>query len=170
MKIPRSSVFSLCLGIILGLLLALGACLAWQLLEPRPVTTAAEDLEAAIVLESGLRVPYDATGTYRGSIIRLSPNRQHALYTTWENVHTIIYIANPDGSEVRKLAEQQVPEGSGGLNVDSIMWSDDSQYFTYDEIGLQCLTTCDSPGDLTAVTTTYEVDIASGERTVISVY
>jgi Tol biopolymer transport system component len=89
--------------------------------------------------------------------------------TTWENAHVVIYVANVDGSGARKITEQVVPEGSGGLNVSTIRWSDDGKLITYMETGpAHCVDKrCSIPEDFASDLVTYSVDVATGKKTLV---
>jgi hypothetical protein len=147
-------------------------------IEKKPVGT--PELDGQIVLvnkypdgstrEIGARSPYDVTGTFVGAFaMRSSPDRTKVAYTTWENAHVVIYVANVDGSGARKIAEQVLPEGSGGLNVSTIRWSDDGEHITYMESGIKCAkAVCINPEDFSGVVQmTYSVDVATGKKTLV---
>jgi hypothetical protein len=120
--------------------------------------------------DTGVSIPYDITGTYpETSIILLSHDKSKVLSTVWENAHIVIYVSNVDGSGVKKIAEQNVAEGSGGLDTSSIRWSDDDTYITYVESGFVCnKPTCVNPDDFSTGQTAYRVDVNSGNKTTVS--
>jgi len=120
--------------------------------------------------ESGISIPYDITGAYPNtSLILLSPDKSKVAYTVWENAHIVIYEAKTDGSTKKKIAEQKVPEGSGGLDVNSIRWSNDGLHITYAEDGSRCLkASCINPEDFSIVRTVQSVDATTGEQSVVS--
>jgi hypothetical protein len=121
--------------------------------------------------DAGVSVPYDITGTHPDtSLILLSPDKTKVVYTVWENAHIVIYVAGVDGTGVKKIAEQDVPEGSGALDVNSIRWSDEGSRITYNEDGLKCMKkSCLEPNDFTDVTVSHSVDINTGNQSVVNV-
>jgi hypothetical protein len=120
--------------------------------------------------ETGVSVPYDITGTYPGtSLMQLSPDKTKVVYTAWENAHVVIYVAGVNGIGTKKIAEQKVPEGSGGLDVNSIKWSEDGTHITYVEDGLKCMKkNCVGSSDFTDVRTTYSVDVNNGNQSIVN--
>jgi len=120
--------------------------------------------------ETDINIPYDVTGTYPGtSIAMLSHDKSKVLYTVWENASIVMYVSNVDGTGVRKIAEQNVAEGSGGLDTSSIRWSDDDANITYTETGLACQKkNCLNPDDFTSVQTSYRVDVNTGHKTTVN--
>lgn|GEM_PF-3579985 len=119
--------------------------------------------------DAGVSIPYDITGTYPGtSIILLSHDKTKVLYTVWENAHIVIYVSNIDGTGVKKIAEQNVAEGSGSLATSSLRWSDDDAYITYVESGSVCnKPPCVNPEDFVMGQTTYRVDVNTGNKTIV---
>jgi len=115
------------------------------------------------VKETGLRVPYEFGASAPWVVV--SPDKTKVVYASWENVHYVLYVADIDGSKVRKIAEQEVPEGSGGLNVQSIQWSQDGTRITYEESGATCKEGCDHP---VQVLMHYSVDVSTGKKTLLS--
>lgn len=117
--------------------------------------------------ETGLRIPYDITGAYSGVYrVVFSSSKKQVLYTAWEDTKVKIYVSDLYGSHVRKIAEQEVGEGSGELIVNSIEWSQDEKRVTYTETSSHCEADC-LPEDIKLIQTKYIVDVESGEKKVV---
>lgn len=101
--------------------------------------------------------------------IIVSPDKTKAVFNKWDNIslQMMIYISNIDGTDVQFLAKQEVGEGSGGMEQDSIVWSDDGQYVSYFEKQITCGETCQNPGDFVLVDVYYQVNVATGEKKII---
>lgn len=116
--------------------------------------------------KSGLEVVYDWPSTYTVEVnIVISPDKTKAVYNKWntDNLKMEIYVSDIDGKNIKKIAEQEVPEGSGELNQNSLIWTDD-EHITYYE------TSANGEGKITPkiIDTYYKVDVVSGSKTVIS--
>lgn len=78
---------------------------------------------------------YPDSDTPNNEVIRVSQNQKYLAYTKWEDAHYVIYVADmPNLSNVRMVAEQTVGEGSGGLDIASLGWIDDSTLEYREEI------------------------------------
>lgn len=162
---------------VLGILIGSGATytsLTWT----SKVSGGQPQLEGSIVLsekypdgslrETAVRVPYDVTGTYPVAVLRLSPDKTKITYSVWENARTVLYVADADGSNARKIAEQSVPEGSGGLNVESVSWNDDGTEISYSEVGMRCpKKSCTKPADFVSEQTNYSVNVMTSDKRVM---
>jgi hypothetical protein len=119
--------------------------------------------------ETGFDIPYDISGIYPGtSFVWISPDKNKVVYSVWENAHISLYVSALDGSKARKIADQEVPEGSGSLIVNSIRWSTDSSKIIYSEDGQKCVKlVCVNPEDFSDIRITYSVDISSGNKSIV---
>lgn len=121
---------------------------------------------------AGLKVSLSEAGTYEVPInIVISPNKELALFNEWHEVSMEIYVANIDGARKRKIAEQEVPEGSGELLPETLQWSADGKYITYQESGMRGDGIGVLPsGEFTArkIITTYRVNITDTTKEKIS--
>ena len=121
--------------------------------------------------KTGLEVVLVKAGTYEIPIkIIISPNKTKAVFNKWNNtsLKTEIYISNIDGTDTKFLTKQEVSEGSGGLNQDSLAWSSDGNSITYFESQLTCAENCKNPGDFISMKVTYQVNGVTGEKKVLS--
>ena len=119
--------------------------------------------------KTGLAVSYDWDPNYKVNVnIVVSPDQKKAVYNKWAGVAMYIYISEIDGRNVRELAVQEIPEGSGGLNAQSITWSPDSQYITYEETGVACPGNCESPEDFAPQIIIYRVNVVTGNKLIVS--
>jgi len=113
-------------------------------------------------------VPYDITGTYPATVVRQSPDKKRLLYSRWNNARIALYVSDLNGDDAKKVAEQEVAEGSGELDMGSIQWSD-NETIAYVETGLRCAdASCASPDDFVSVRTMYTVDIQTGKKTSVT--
>lgn len=127
-------------------------------------------------VKTGLQVPLsncgqnaDGSTFYCPENIVVSPDNTKAVYSTWKNVYYEIFVSNPDGTQSKKIAQQEVPEGSGGLNVQTLKWSSDGKFVTYQESGLRNFGTLPSGDpDFRSVLITYQVNIAAGAKVKLS--
>jgi hypothetical protein len=168
----KGLVTALCLGLIAGYGIA-----KIPLEHPVPKPSGEGNLVGQIVLartwsngtneETGLRVPYDVTGSYPGASVLLSPKKTKVVYTTWEMAKINLYVADIDGGNAKKIAQQEIPEGSGGLNVSSIHWTDDT-HIAYIEGGSTCKEGCTASNPPKNEIFTYSVDVLTGEKTLVS--
>lgn len=120
--------------------------------------------------KTGLEVTLVKAGTYEVPVkIVVSPDKTKAVFNKWNNttLKTEIYVSNIDGTNTKLLTQQEVGEGSGGLNQDSLVWSSDSKYITYFESQIACEAGC-APGSVISYKVTYQVNLATGEKKVIS--
>jgi hypothetical protein len=163
------------LGFIAGLIVSLIVYVIAPFVYSTSSTKGGEELGGQIVLtrinqkgvskETGLRIPYDITGTYPGvSAVVLSLDKERVVYTTWENARIMIHVSDIQGANSKVIAEQEVPEGSGGLDVGTIKWSDDGKTITYTESGMTCKGTCTQPSEEVSVRTWYSVDVQTGKK------
>lgn len=77
--------------------------------------------------KTGLSVTKDWPSSYVVTVnVVVSPDQQHAVYEKWVGVEMVLYVANIDGSSAKKIADQEVVEGSGELDTSSIAWVDNS--------------------------------------------
>ena len=129
-------------------------------------------------LKTGLEVPIYCNGdasyckTYVGQNIEIvmSPNKIKAAVRVWGQtpvwgngtVCDLLVVASIDGSS-RKEVARVCREGSGGMAVNSIKWSDDEKYVQYAEVGGSGFV--DPP---IRITTTYQIDLETGAKTLIS--
>jgi hypothetical protein len=121
--------------------------------------------------KTGLEVTLVKAGTYEVPVkIVVSPDKTKATFNKWNNttLKTEIYVSNVDGTNVKLLTQQEVGEGSGGLNQDSLAWSSDGKYITYFEAQLTCEGNCQTPDDTINMKVTYQVNVATGEKKVTS--
>jgi hypothetical protein len=119
--------------------------------------------------EAGLRIPYDPSGTYSdATTVLLSPDRHRVLYTLWDGSRIAIYVTDVDGENTRRIAEQEVAEGSGELDVSSIVWGEDSKTISYSESGITCEVICDDPEDFSRINITYRINVLTGEKSVVN--
>jgi hypothetical protein len=96
----------------------------------------------------------------------LSPDNTKMAYVKWNDAisKAEVLTSNIDGSNEKIIATQEVGEGNGELDKDSIEWSDDGKYVTYNESQLTCQENCQSPSDASNMKVTYSVNIETGEK------
>ena len=127
---------------------------------------------------TGLEVPIYCNGdanyckTYAGQNIEIvtSPSQTKAAVRVWGQtpmwgngtICDLLIVANINGTG-RKEVARVCREGSGGMAVNSIQWSDDEKYLQYAEVGGDGF--ADPP---TRTITTYQVDIETGTKTLLS--
>lgn len=120
---------------------------------------------------TGLKVTLVKAGETEVSVkIVVSPDKTMAAFNNWNEVGytTQIYISNINGSNTRILVPRsEVGEGQGGINQNSLAWSLDGKYITYFESQLACEAGC-VPGSVISYKVTYQVNVATGEKKVIS--
>lgn len=113
--------------------------------------------------KTGLTIDQPASGAFDPSLVILvSPDHEQAAFNVWNNneLKWEIYIADIDGKNMKSIAKQEVGEGNGELNVDSLAWAADGKRITYFESQIK--------EDLTLEKVTYEVDIETGQKTLVS--
>jgi len=120
--------------------------------------------------KTGLEITSVKVGTYEVPVnIVVSPDKTKTVFNKWNDniLKTEIYISDIDGRNTRLLTQQEVGEGSGGLNQDSLAWSADGKYITYYESVITCEGGCD-PNQPNSAKIYYQVNVATGEKKVIS--
>ena len=113
----------------------------------------------------------DASGStyYCPENIVVSPNNTKAVYSTWKGVYYEIFVSNLDGTQSNKIAQQEAPEGQGGLNVQTLKWSSDGKFITYQESSIRSFGTLPSGNvDLRGVLTIYQVNVTAGTKVKLS--
>lgn len=100
-----------------------------------------------------------------------SPDNTRIAFVRWNDAlaKAEVFIANSDGSDKRLIAQQDIGEGSGELDQDSIEWSADGKYITYSETRSDCTDDyCQSPSDGKNMQVRYKVNVQTGEKKIIS--
>ena len=121
--------------------------------------------------KTGLEITLVKAGTSEEPVkIVVSPNKTKAVFGKWNNtiLKTEIYVSNIDGSNVKLLTQQEVGEGGGELNQNSLAWSSDGKYITYYESVITCEGGCD-PNQSSSEERYYQVNIATGEKEIVSI-
>ncbi len=117
--------------------------------------------------KTGLVVAYDWDPSFAGEIsVVVSPDQKKAVFDKWSDTlyGLVLYVADIDGSNMRQIATQEVGEGSGGLNGETILWTD-SSHITYKEYSIICEADCGT--NPSSRTTTYQVNVETGQKTVV---
>jgi hypothetical protein len=121
--------------------------------------------------KTGLEVTLNKAGSYEVPVkVAISPDETRVVFNQWHDSIPVnqVFISNIDGTDIRLLTQQEVPEGRGELIVDSLAWSNDGEYVTYSERQTACKTDCGTPADFTTNEVKYLVNVTTGEKEIVS--
>jgi hypothetical protein len=118
--------------------------------------------------KTGLLVTLVKAGTYEVPVnIVVSADGTKVAYNVWKGVFMEIYVADINGSNAKKIAQQKVSEGQGELNQESLSWSADGKFGTFTESQPSCPVNMQSLDDCVRVLVTYQANVVTGSKTEI---
>lgn len=101
--------------------------------------------------------------------VKVAPGGTRVAVAMWvpQRAKVTISTAELSGNALAEIAQQEAPEGQGSLVAETLVWSEDGAFLTYDE---QFVLRSEGGEQVTIRTITYRVDAATGGKTVANTY